>query len=117
MTPKKAEKSPENPASAGEVYSTKLNLCGEVVQLRTDQSPEVVQRLAAYINAKVRSAGGGTGMTPDNFRLLALAALGITGELFEAKAKLEDHEKARHGMLAKAQTLTDSLDRALATQG
>jgi cell division protein ZapA (FtsZ GTPase activity inhibitor) len=115
MTAKKAEKSPETPASA-EVYSTKLTLCGETVQLRTDQSPEVVQRLAGYINAKVRAAGGGTGLTPDNFRMLALASLGIAGELFETKAKLEDHEKAHHGMLAKAQSLTDSLDRALATR-
>jgi cell division protein ZapA (FtsZ GTPase activity inhibitor) len=115
MSAKKAE-NPTGMPVAGEVYSTKLTLCGESVQLRTDQSPEVVQRLAAYINAKVKAAGGGTGLTPDNFRMLALAALGITGELFETKNKLEDHEKANHGMLAKAQSLAASLDRALATR-
>lgn len=109
MTPKKSAKT----GMTGEVYSTKLTLCGESVQLRTDQSPEVVQRLAAYINAKVKAAGGGTGMTPENFRVLALAALGIAGELFEANTKLEENAKAKEDMLAKAQSLTDSLDRAL----
>ena len=109
------DRSPESPDGnpSREVYSTKLTLCGEQLQLRTDQSPEVVQRLAGYINAKVKAAGGNTGLTPDNFRLLALAALGITGELFETRSKLEEHEKNDLGMLARARSLTDSLDRAL----
>jgi cell division protein ZapA (FtsZ GTPase activity inhibitor) len=114
MTPKKADNLAERPVSAGELSSTKVTVCGEAVQLRTDQSPEVVQRLAAYINAKVRAAGGGAGLTPDNFRVLALAALGITGELFETKARLEENDKSSQSMLATAQSLTDSLDRALA---
>jgi cell division protein ZapA (FtsZ GTPase activity inhibitor) len=120
MTPRKPEKAaaqatvPPSGPGPSNVYSTTLNLCGEQLQLRTDQSPEVVQRLAGYINAKIKAAGGVTGMTPDNFRLLALAALGITGELFETKAKLEDHEKTSQRMLAQAESLTDSLDRVLA---
>jgi cell division protein ZapA len=110
MTPKKAV----TPAPAGEVYSTKVNLCGEAVQLRTDQPPEVVQKLAAYVNAKVRAAGGGTGATPEGFRALALAALGIAGELFETKSRLEENQSQSHDIEATARTLAESLERALA---
>jgi cell division protein ZapA (FtsZ GTPase activity inhibitor) len=106
---------PEIPLEGATVHSEKLTLCGESLQLRTDQPSEVVQRLAGYINAKVNAAGGGTGLTPDNFRMLALASLGITGELFETKAKLEDLDKSSQRMLAKARSLTDVLDRALAS--
>ena len=106
----------ESPTPAGEVFSAKVTLCGESFQLRTDQAPEVVKRLAAYIDAKVREAGGSTGTPPGNFRVLGLATLGITGELFENKAKLEEQEKASRNMLAKARSLTESLDRALAAR-
>jgi cell division protein ZapA (FtsZ GTPase activity inhibitor) len=117
MTPKHPHnpESPKNPDNGPTVHSEKLTLCGESLQLRTDQPSEVVQRLAGYINGKVNAAGGGTGLTPDNFRMLALASLGITGELFETKAKLEDLDKSSQRMLAKARSLTDALDRALAS--
>ena len=98
---------------AREVYATKLTICGESVPLRTDQPPEAVQRLAAYINGRVQAAGGNTGLTPDNFRLLALAALGITGELFETKARLEARERDDKAQSAKARSLAAVLDRAL----
>lgn len=114
---KKGEKAGHSAAAvapAGEVYSTKVTVCGETVQLRTDQPPEVVQRLAAYINLRVKQAGGAPGLAAENFRVLALASLGVAGELFEANAKLEEQRKAQDGMLAKAQSLSDSLDRALA---
>lgn len=97
-----------------EIRSATLTLCGEALQLRTDQPPEVVQRLAGYINDKVKVLGGGTGLAPENFRLLALASLGITGELFETQARLKDTEESRERMLAKARTLSAALDRALA---
>jgi cell division protein ZapA (FtsZ GTPase activity inhibitor) len=122
MTPKhtdpdsgnKAEKTESSPVPAAEVYSTKVTVCGETVQLRTDQPPEVVQRLAAYINLKVKQAGGAPGLAAENLRVLALASIGVAGELFEVHAKLEEHEKTHRGMLAKAKSLSESLDRALA---
>lgn len=96
------------------VHSVKLTVCGEPLQLRTDQTPEVVQRLAGYINDKVKAGGGGTGLAPENFRSLALASLGITGELFETRARLDESEKGRQGMIAQARSLSEALDRALA---
>jgi|GEM_PF-833700 len=110
------EQSAESPAAAsapGTVHSAKLTLCGEPLQLRTDQPPEVLGRLAGYINDRVKAIGGGTGLAPENFRLLALASLGITGELFETKSKLEDVEAGNRRMLTEAERLTKALDRAL----
>ncbi len=111
---KKAENMASSQPSGGEVYSTKVTVCGETVQLRTDQPPEVVQRLAAYINLKVKQAGGAPGLAAENLRVLALASLGVAGELFEANAKLEEQKTSNSRMLAKAQSLNESLDRALA---
>lgn len=115
-----ARHSPEQKAgsaSASRLHSVKVSLCGESVQVRTDQPPEVVQRLAAHLNARAKAAGGSTGLTPENFRLLALAALGVTGELFEAQAALEEERKQANGRASRARSLTDSLDRALASEG
>lgn len=111
---KNADKTGSAAVSPGEVYSTKVTVCGESVQLRTDQPPEVVQRLAAYINLKVKQAGGAPGLAAENLRVLALASLGVAGELFEANAKLEEQVTANSRMLAKAKSLSESLDRALA---
>ena len=93
-------------------HAIKLTVGGEVVQLRSDQPPEVVQKVAGYLNARMREADP-LGSNADKFRLLALAALSVTGELFEAKAKLEENDQARQNLLDKAQSLTDSLDRVL----
>ena len=96
-----------------ESYSIKVSVGGEVVQLRSDQPPEVVERVAALLNARMREADP-TGVHTDKFRILALAALSVAGELYEAKAKLEENKQDRKSLLAKAQTLTSSLDRVLA---
>ncbi len=98
------------------LYSVRVSLCGETVPVKSDQPLEVVQRVAAYINAKVKEAGG-PGLAPDKFRILALAALSITGELIEAKAKLEANDKEADRLQAKAHALSQSLDRALAGGG
>jgi cell division protein ZapA (FtsZ GTPase activity inhibitor) len=112
----KADKDKKDDASLLQgqaLYSVRVSLCGETVPVKSDQPLEVVQRVAAYINAKVKQAGG-PGLANDKFRILALAALGITGELFEAKAKLEEQDKDADRLQAQAQALSRSLDRVLA---
>ncbi len=97
--------------------SAKVTLCGETLPLRTDQSPEALSRLEAFVNQRARAAGAGEGASPENFRRLALAALGIAGELFEAQARLEEKEedsRSLKAITAKARSLNDSLERALA---
>jgi cell division protein ZapA (FtsZ GTPase activity inhibitor) len=95
--------------------SVQVSICGESVSLRSDQPAEVVEKLAAYLNGKIREGGGH--VHSDKFRMLALAALGVAGEMLELQSKLEEHDKAKHDMLAQAKSLTESLDRALAPAG
>ena len=82
------------------------------MQLKSDKPPEVVQKIASYLNARMQQADP-LGSNADKFRVLALAALSVTGELFEAQAKLEEKDQARQNLLDKAQSLTASLDRVL----
>jgi cell division protein ZapA (FtsZ GTPase activity inhibitor) len=107
-----ATAAPQPAGTPGPIHSVKLTVGGEMVQLRSDQPPEVVQKVASYLNTRMREADP-LGSNSDKFRLLALAALSVTGELFEAKAKLEETDQARQNLLDKAQSLTDSLDRVL----
>jgi cell division protein ZapA (FtsZ GTPase activity inhibitor) len=97
------------------LHSLQVSICGESVSLRSDQPAEVVEKVAAYLNGKIREAGGH--VHTDKFRVLAMAAMGVAGEMFELQAKLEETDKAKHDMLVQAKSLTESLDRALAPVG
>ena len=92
-----------------------VSICGEPLSIRSDQSKEMVVRIANYLNEKAREAAG-DGIQVDKFRILALAAMGVAAELMELQTRLEETDKTRHEMLAQAKTLTETLDRALATE-
>ena len=94
------------------VHSHRVSIGGEAISLRSDQPEEVVEKLADYLDGKIRDVGGGIHI--DKFRILALAAMSVAGDLFELQAKLEENDKTRQDMLAQAKTLNESLDRALA---
>ncbi|HAO99355.1 MAG TPA: hypothetical protein DCQ83_04865 [Fibrobacteres bacterium] len=102
-------------APSGGAQSLRVSIAGESISLISDQPEAVVAKVAGYINDKVREVGGGT--HPDKFRILALAAMSVAGELIEAKSRLEENDKATHEMLAQAKSMTETLDRALASQG
>lgn len=97
------------------MHSIRVVIGGEPVSLHSDQPEEVVEKLAGYLDQKIRDTGGGPYV--DKYRVLALAAMRITGEMLEFKTKLEENEKTWNDMLAQTKTLTDNLDRALAPSG
>lgn len=107
-------KEPANPEKKA-MHSHRLSIGGEPVFLRSDQTEEVVEKLAEYLDQKIRDVGAG--IHQDKFRVLALAAMSVTGELMEMKTKLEETTQARQDMLAQAESLTETLDRALARAG
>ena len=61
---------------------------------------EHLKELAAHVDAKVRELTGSVGQVGDQ-KLLLMAAVLITDEFFEARARLEGHEQ-RAGELANA---------------
>ena len=93
-----------------------VTLCGERISLRSDQPQDVVTGVANYLNGKIREVAGDA-VPADRFRVLALAAMSVAGELMELQTRMEESAQTRHTMLAQAKSLTETLDRALAPIG
>lgn len=92
--------------------SYKVNICGEVFQIKSDQPPQTIERVAGYLDFKIREMGKG-GINVDKFRVTVLAAMNLAGELFELKARMEEYDKQQNQLQEKARSLNASLDKAL----
>ena len=93
-------------------HSYKVNICGETFQVKSDQPPQTIERVAGYLDFKIRELGKG-GINVDKFRVVVLAAMNLAGELFELRAQVEEHNKQQDKIQEKARSLNASLDRAL----
>ena len=93
-------------------HSYKVNICGENFQVKSDQPPQVIERVAGYLDFKIREMSKG-GINVDKFRVVVLAAMNLAGELFEVKAQLEEYDRQSNQLEEKARSLNASLDRAL----
>jgi len=85
-----------------------LVLLGQTLTIRTEASPEYVQKLASYIEGRVatlRQSGIRDGMTA-----LSLAALDMADELFRARA---DRDRQQEDVGARLGELAALLDREL----
>ncbi len=86
-----------------------VDICGQRYPIRSALSPEYVQRLALYVDQKIRAASEST-PAGDSARLAVLAALNIADELFHCR----DRSQVRSGELAeRASELERLLDRVL----
>jgi len=78
-----------------------VEILGQKYTVRTESSPEYVRTLAAHVEQRATEIrGGGTGQDPT--RLLALASLYITDELFrlrDERVEAERDTSARLGAL------------------
>ena len=89
-----------------------VDINGQRYPIRSSLDPEYVERLAAFVDAKVRAASDST-PSGDPLRLAVLAALNIADELFRCR----DVTDAHHGALAeRAGELERLLDRVLMAQ-
>src|SRR5262245_21558372 len=89
--------------------SVSVEIFGQRYPIRSTLDPEYIQRLAAYVDGKIRAAGesapGG-----DPVRVAVLAALNIADELFR---NLETAGGAASGVAERAEALERLLDRVL----
>ena len=92
--------------------SYKVSISGESFQVKSDQSPQTIERVAGYVDFKIREMGKG-GINVDKFRVAVMAAMNLAGELFELKSKVEAYDKLTLEREEKAKTLSARLDRAL----
>jgi|SRR5690606_4928815 len=93
-------------------HSYKVNICGETFQVKSDQTPQTIERVAGYLDFKIREMGKG-GINVDKFRVVVLAAMNLAGELFELRARVEEYDKKSNQLQEKAKSMSESLDRAL----
>jgi cell division protein ZapA (FtsZ GTPase activity inhibitor) len=92
-------------------HSYRVNICGESLQLRSDQPPHVIEKVAGYLDQKIREISQNT-MNGDKFRMVAMAALNLSEELLTLRSKLEDSDSLNSRILKHAQNLSESLDKA-----
>jgi cell division protein ZapA len=86
-----------------------ISIQGQQYPIRTTLEPEYVQRLATFVDEKMRAASEST-PSSDSLRLAVLAALNIADELFRCR----DATSQRDGQLAeRTEELERLLDRVL----
>jgi|SRR5688572_12848275 cell division protein ZapA len=86
-----------------------VEIHGQRYPIRSTLDQEYVERLAAFVDERIRAAADST-PTGDSLRLAVLAALNIADELFRCR----DANRTRDGRLAdRAGELERLLDRVL----
>jgi cell division protein ZapA len=94
-------------ADSGRVVS--VEIAGQRYPIRSGLDPEYVNRLAVYVDDKMRAAAD-SAPTGDALRLAVLAALNIADELFRCR----DTSRSRDGEFTeRALELERLLDRVL----
>ena len=89
--------------------SVSVEIFGQKYPIRSTLDAGYVNRLAAFVDEKIRAAGESTS-SGDAQRLAVLAALNIADELFRCR----ESTRARDGSLAeRAEELERLLDKAL----
>lgn len=66
------------------VNVVKVSILGDEYSIRSDASPEQTKEVAAYVDKVIRQIMSGSQMV-ESHKAAILAALSITGELFEAR--------------------------------
>ncbi len=72
----------------GKKTTTRVTILNEEYAIRTDTSPEHAHEVANYLDALIRRVLA-SGAVVESNRAVVLAALQVTGELFDARASLE----------------------------
>ena|SRR5258707_433123 len=89
--------------------SVSVEIFGQRYPIRAALDPEYIQRLATYVDGKIRAAGD-SAPSGDPVRLAVLAALNIADELFR---HLETSRAAGGSVVERAEELERLLDRVL----
>ena len=89
-----------------ELNRVEVEILGQKYMIRSASEPEYVKELAAYLEKRVLEMRGGGG-GQDATRLLALAALYITDELFRLR---DERREADRAASARVGALRDLLE-------
>jgi cell division protein ZapA len=90
-----------------DVNRVEVELLGQKYVIRSGAAPEYVRELAAYIEKRMAEIrGNSTGQ--DQTRLLALAALYITDELFRLRDETSEADRAASDRVGALRALLDA---------
>ena len=96
-----------------------VEIFGQRYPIRSTLDPEYVQRLASYVDGKIRAAGE-SAPSGDPVRLAVLAALNIADELCTARQRHDQIanlagtlQNSQHSTRSRASTLAHMLDEVL----
>jgi len=87
-----------------------VSIFGQTYSLRADEDPGYVEKLARYVDERVREVAEKT-RTADTTKLFVLAALNIADELHRLKQESRQGSKA---LKARTERIESLLDAALA---
>jgi len=93
-----------------ELNRGEVEILGQKYKIRSASDTEYVRELAAYLEKRVSELrGGGAGGQGDAVRLLALAALYITDELFRLRDERHAAERAASDRVGALRELLDAV--------
>jgi len=90
------------------VKETTVTIGGSSIQLRTDMNPEVLERLAHYVDDKIRELDPKGKLPPG--KVSVLASLSIAGELMDERSRSRE---SRREIARRLERLHELLDEAL----
>lgn len=74
-------------------HTTRVTILNEEYSIRSDTPPEHAKAVAAYLDQAIRKVMS-SGAVVESHRAVVLAALQVTGELFEARETLDANDAA-----------------------
>ncbi len=85
-----------------------VEILGQKYTIRSEAAPDYVRELAAHVEQRAREIQG-PNLTQDRVKLLALAALHITDELFRLKDQQATADRDTSARLGALSQLLDSV--------
>ena len=82
---------------SGPKHSTRVTICGEEYNVKSDASPEHTRAVAAHVDAAIRGVMGSAALV-ESHKAAILAALSITDELFRERAGNVEMADAMDGL-------------------
>jgi cell division protein ZapA len=89
-----------------------IHLLGTNFAIQTDENPAYVEKLVQYVSEKVESLQATIG-AKDNMKLVVLAAVLITDELFKERRIVKASESEVDDISGLAENIIAKLDEAL----
>jgi cell division protein ZapA (FtsZ GTPase activity inhibitor) len=87
-------------------------IAGEEYTVKGDTDSGTIAQISEYVNQKISELGLGA-TSKERYKTAILAAVNITGELFESRKKLNETSSKLDQILFKAKELSEKLENVI----